>query len=160
VLSVFSAAAIVTSVALLLAATACAAIFCGAAVYITFVEHPARLSCGADVALREFAPAYKRGTVMQASLAVIGALAGLVAASLRHDGWIAVAAILLGAVVPFTLIVILPTNKKLLDPALKPAEGMRLLDRWGRLHAVRSMLSSASFAIFLLRLASHAAIGG
>jgi hypothetical protein len=58
------------------------------------------------------------------------------------------------SVIPFTALVILPTNKKLLDPEtandLDLAE--RLLARWGKLHAVRSVLSLASLIIFLLLL--------
>jgi hypothetical protein len=51
--------------------------------------------------------------------------------------------VLLGSVIPFTLIVILPTNKQLLSAALdrRSAETERLLARWGMLHAVRSVLS-------------------
>jgi len=61
---------------------------------------------------------------------------------------------LLGSVVPFTLIVILPTNKRLLDPTLDPqgAELSHLLGRWGQLHAVRSVLGSVAFLILLVRL--------
>ena len=53
----------------LVAILACA-LFAGAAVYINLVEHPARLSCGTEIAARQWAPSYKRATVMQASLAV------------------------------------------------------------------------------------------
>jgi hypothetical protein len=53
-------------------AAVAAGLFAGAAIYVTAVEHPARLSCGPELALREFAPSYKRGTIMQASLAVWG----------------------------------------------------------------------------------------
>ena len=57
----------------------------------------------------------------------------------------------MGSVIPFTLIVILPTNKRLLNPALdrKSAETERLLARWGRLHAVRSILSALALLLFL-----------
>jgi hypothetical protein len=55
--------------------------------------------------------------------------------------------------------VILPTNKKLLDPAtandLDLAE--ELLTRWGKLHAVRSFLSLASLLTFLFLLAKRRA---
>ena len=141
-------------------ATACAGVFFGAAVYINFVEHPARVSCGTELAVREFKPSYERAAVMQGALAVLGCLIGLLAAWLLHDATTAVAAVLLGAVVPFTLIVIFPTNKRLLDPALDPksAQAAELLARWNRLHAVRSGLSGIAFALFLVRLASHAAI--
>jgi hypothetical protein len=138
----------------LIIAAVCAGVFAGAAIYINAVEHPARMSCGNDVALREFAPSYRRATVMQASLAVIGCLAGLWSAWALGDAWVGFGALLLGAVVPFTLVVILPTNKQLLDPSLDPRDTRTtmLLVRWGRLHALRSVLSSVAFVIYLLRL--------
>jgi hypothetical protein len=139
----------------LIVATLSAGLFSGAAIYINAVEHPARLSCGTEVAVREFAPSYRRATVMQASLAVSGCLTGLWSAWASSDSWIALGAILLGAVVPFTLVVILPTNKQLLDPTLdvRSHKATLLLIRWGRLHAIRSILSTAAFVLFLLRLA-------
>jgi hypothetical protein len=136
----------------LLVATLAAGLFAGAAIYVSTVEHPARVSCGTEIALREFVPSYKRGTIMQASLAIVGCLSGLGATWQLRDGTIAIAALLLGTVVPFTLVVILPTNKRLLDSSLdgRGPEASRLLARWGRLHAVRSVLSTAAFLIFLL----------
>jgi hypothetical protein len=49
----------------------------------------------------------------------------------------------IGSVIPFTLIVIFPTNKLLLSPTLdrRSVEAGCLLARWGMLHAVRSVLS-------------------
>jgi hypothetical protein len=140
----------------LIAAAACAGLFAGAAIYINAVEHPARMSCGTELAVREFAPSYRRATVMQASLAIVGAVTGLSSAWVRADAWVALASVLLGLVVPFTLIVILPTNTRLLDPSLdvRGQEAMHLLVRWGRLHAVRSVLSGGSFVVFLVRLAA------
>jgi Domain of unknown function (DUF1772) len=44
------------------------------------------------------------------------------------------------------------TNKRLLDPALaaEAPETAVLLTRWGRLHAVRSLVSTVAFALLLL----------
>ena len=139
---------------LLIVATLSAGLFAGAAIYISVVEHPARLSCGAELAIREFAPSYHRATFMQVSLAVTGCMTGLWSAWVGSDGSQALAAVLLGGVVPFTLIAILPINRQLLDPTLDPRshEAIRLLNRWGRLHAMRSILSTAAFVLFLLRL--------
>jgi hypothetical protein len=53
-------------------------LFTGASVYINLVEHPARMSCGTAIAAKQWAPSYKRATVMQVSLAVMAALAGLI----------------------------------------------------------------------------------
>ena len=138
-------------------AAACAGLFAGAAIYINAVEHPARLACGNEVALREFGPSYRRATVMQASLAVAGCAAGLWAAWILRDLSAAVGAVCLGAVIPFTLAAILPTNNRLLDPALDPRgpDATRLLIRWGRLHAIRSVLSGLAFGVFLLRLTAR-----
>jgi hypothetical protein len=137
-----------------LLATLCAAIFAGAAIYINAVEHPARMSLGPATALAEWRPAYRRGTLMQAPLAIAGLLTAL-AAWLTGGGiaWL-VGGALLGAVVPLTLVVIAPTNKQLMDPATDrdPARVRALLERWNRLHAVRSTLSFAALVVFLTLL--------
>jgi hypothetical protein len=127
------------------------ALFTGAAVYITFVEHPARMQCGVELAATEFAPSYRRATVMQASCAGLGLLSSLAAWLAGASFWWLVAGVLLGSVIPFTLIVILPTNKRLLSPTLdkRSIESELLLARWGRLHAVRSILSGIALLLFL-----------
>jgi hypothetical protein len=129
------------------------ALFTGAAVYITFVERPARMQCGVELAATEFAPSYRRGTVMQAACAAVGLLSSVAAWLAGANFWL-FAGVLLGSLIPFTLIVILPTNKRLLDPTLdkRSAEAERLLSRWGRLHAVRSVLSGLALLLFLYLL--------
>jgi Anthrone oxygenase len=129
-------------------------LFTGAAVYITFIEHPARMQCGVEIAATEFAPSYRRATLMQATCAAVG-LASSVAAWLAGARfWWLIAGVLLGSVIPFTLIAILPTNKRLLSPTLdrRSAEAELLLTRWGRLHAVRSVLSGLALLLFLYLL--------
>ena len=56
-----------------------AALFSGAAFYITAVEQPARLGLDHRSLLMEWKPAYKRGTAMQAPLALAGFALGLAA---------------------------------------------------------------------------------
>lgn len=128
-----------------------AGLFTGAALYINWVEHPARMSCGTALAVREFAPSYKRATVMQVSLAVLSFLSALAAFLLgSHILWL-FGGIAILAVIPFTVMAIFPVNRRLLDPTLDKhsQEAGELLHRWGRLHAVRSGLSLVSFLLFL-----------
>ena len=132
-------------------AALCAALFAGAAVYLSLVEHPARMFCGTRLAVTEFAPSYKRATLMQASLAAVGSLSAIAAWLVGGPTIWLVAGLLLGAVIPFTIIVILPTNRQLLHPSLdKDSElAQQLLRRWGKLHAARSCMSLASLLMFL-----------
>jgi hypothetical protein len=135
-------------------ATLASGIFAGAAVYINLVEQPARLSCGVEVAVREWRPSYKRGALMQGPLAAIGSLAAFASWWFeRQLGWL-VGAMLMLLVIPYTFIAILPTNKRLESPELdlRSEEAGHLLRHWGRLHAVRSLLSIAAFVIFLFLL--------
>ena len=94
-------------------ATLASGIFAGAAVYVSFVEQPARLSCGVELAVTEWRPSYKRGTRMQAPLAVVGSLAALISWWFdRGSAWL-IGGLLLLLIIPYTLVVILPTNKRL-----------------------------------------------
>src|SRR5712675_2721296 len=126
-------------------------LFAGAALYVSLVEHPARMQCGTRLAITEFAPSYKRGAVMQASLSTIGTLAAIASWIQGAPAPWLIGGLLLGALVPFTLIVIFPTNKRLLDPSLDKASNLaqQLLHRWATLHAVRTALSLASFLTFV-----------
>ena len=133
-------------------ATVCAGAFAGAAVYVSVVEHPARLSCGTVLALREFAPSYRRGTLMQVPLALVGLVSSIVAWWQADRIELLIGGLLLGSVVPFTLLAILPTNHRLLAADLEPdsAEAEALLQRWGTLHAVRSVLGALAFVALVV----------
>jgi Domain of unknown function (DUF1772) len=132
-------------------ATLCAAIFAGAALYINLVEHPARMGLETKMAALEWAPSYRRATWMQAPLALVSLGSGVVAWCLGAGlGWL-VAALLIGAVVPVTFLVIMPTNRKLLDSArdLSSPGTRALLERWANLHAIRTCLSILASGLYL-----------
>lgn len=91
---------------------------------------------------------------MQVILALAATVGGIGAWVMGAPRWWLAGALAIFAVVPFTIIVIMLTNKKLLDPALDRSSlaARRLLVNWGRLHAVRSVLSFLASLMFLAAL--------
>jgi hypothetical protein len=138
-------------VALLLATGLCA----GAAVYVSLVEHPARVAGGTALVGAEFRPSSRRGAVMRASLAALAAVAGIGDWARGHGALPLPAGLVMVFLIAFTQGVILPTTKRLMDPALdlSGAEAPALLVRLGRLHAVRT----AAGLVALLPVGLHQA---
>jgi Domain of unknown function (DUF1772) len=129
-----------------------ATLFSGAAIYINLVEHPARMECGTGLAASVFGPSYRKAAVMQSFLALAATITGIGAWFMgARLAWL-VGALLIFTVVPFTLIAIRPTNERLLNSTLdrESEEASRLLRRWGKLHAFRSILALAASVVFLL----------
>jgi uncharacterized membrane protein len=129
-------------------------LFAGAALYVSLVEHPARMECGVETAITVFGPSYRRATVLQVTLAALGLLSSLVAWLSGATFWWLVVGLMLSSVIPFTLVVILPTNRQLISPALdrRSANASRLLSRWALFHAVRTVISSLALTLFLYLL--------
>src|ERR1700752_5115638 len=97
-----------------------AAFFTGAAIYVSVCEQPARLQLDDRALLIEWKPSYKHGAAMQAPLALVGAALGF-AAWWQGDDWAWPAgAIVIISAWPYTLLVIKPTNDRLL--ATNPAD--------------------------------------
>jgi hypothetical protein len=132
-------------------ALALAAAFTGAAIYINIAEQPARLGLDDRALLAEWKPAYKRGYMMQASIVIVGGLFGLAAYVSTLDWRWLLGAVVLLANWPYTVYVIMPTNRRLMDtpPDAVTAETRHLLERWGVLHAGRSALGLVTTLIFL-----------
>src|SRR3984957_11859844 len=133
------------------------AMFTGAAFYVNFAEQPARLTLDDRALLSEWKPAYKRGAAMQAPLAVVGFLFGMLAWWQVSDLAFLVGAILIIAPWPWTLIVIKPVNDALLAPELGKAgpPTRAIVLKWGTVHAVRTVLGGLATAVFFWACLSH-----
>lgn len=138
-----------------IAALLFAALFAGAALYISLVEHPARVGLADGPLLMQWQPSYKRALPIQSGLAVASGLAGLIVGYYSADWrWFA-GSILILANWPFTLFIIMPVNKRLMAMSEREAgAGSRaMLIQWGKLHNVRSALGSAAALNFAWALA-------
>jgi hypothetical protein len=127
------------------------AIFGGVALYVNIVEQPARLSLDDSALLAEWKPSYKRGAAMQAPLALVGFVLGLLAWwQTSHPGFL-IGAMAIIAPWPWTLIGIKPTNDRLLatDPDKAGPQTRALIVKWGAIHGVRTALGALATVAFL-----------
>ncbi|MGD9979415.1 MAG: DUF1772 domain-containing protein [Hyphomonadaceae bacterium] len=137
--------------ALELAALLIASAFTSAAFYINFAEHPARMKLPTSAALMQWKPAYKAGFVMQATLAMLGGAAAIAVAVLDGDWVWAIGGVTLILNWPYTLLVMLPLNNKLMAIETERAgEDVRgMLARWNRLHSGRTLLGALATLLMI-----------
>lgn len=132
-----------------------AGMFAGASSYLTTVEHPARMSLGTATALLEFRPSYQRAAPQQAALAIVCFLCSISVALFNHDWVWAAGGSMVGAVVPFTLGFMMPTNRRLLDDrGRESGSAEALLWKWSGMHALRTILSVLGFVVLLWECAA------
>ncbi len=139
---------------LLWPATVACALFAGGAVYVTFVEHPARIACGPPMAVAHFRTRHPLATRFHEPLALLGCVAAVFAwLQGAPQEWL-VAGVLLGVAALYTVLVIGPTSRRLRDPQLEPdtPKAERLLRRWGHLQTVPTLLGCLALGLMLARL--------
>src|SRR2546425_11906953 len=120
-----------------------AGLFARWALYVSLVEHPARLRTEVAAGVAEFRESYRRAAPWQAGAAAISLVSGVIV-SLLTSQWVwGLSGVMVGLAIPFTLLVILPTNRQLLRGAPAESEAAPLLAPWGPLPWVRSPLRLA-----------------
>jgi Domain of unknown function (DUF1772) len=122
-----------------------AAAFTGAALYVSIAEHPARLRLDLRAMLMQWQASYPRATIMQASLVIIGSVCGVIAFFVfKYDWRWLLGAALMFAPWPYTMLIIMPTNRQLKTtlPELANEQTHSLIQQWGRLHLVRTGLGA------------------
>ena len=129
-------------------------LFTGGALFVNFVEHPARMELGPVLGVPSFAAMYKRAAKMQPLLAFLSFFGGAAAWLAGANAWWLVGGIIMGSLFPYTIILMLPLNKELIDPGLdkNSPRALELLGHWGNLHKYRAFAALVAFVIFLLLL--------
>lgn len=130
-----------------------ATFFAGGGLFVSIVIYPAIMMDLAS-AVPHFGRIYNRAAPWQGSNAIICLVAALIVSPLSGDWWWAIGGLLVGASIPFTLLVMMPVNNRLLDEKAPPTpdEAVALLKHWGELHWVRNVLSTAGLIVMLARM--------
>jgi hypothetical protein len=132
-----------------------ASVFLGAALYINFVEQPARLALDARSMVREWVPSNRRAFVMLASLAVASAILAYIDFARSGDvRWIIGGTIVIASW-PYAYFVIVPVNIWL---CTIPADAARsaardLMRDWGLLEWGQTAIGFAAYCVFAWALA-------
>jgi anthrone oxygenase-like protein len=130
-----------------------AAFFAGGGLFVSIVIYHAIMMDMAS-AVAHFGRIYNKAAPWQGSNAIICLAAAVIVSALSGDWWWAIGGLLVGASIPFTLLVMMPVNNRLLDEKAPPApdEAVALLKRWGTLHWVRNVLSTLGLVVMLERM--------
>ncbi len=133
-----------------------ATLYAGLAIYINVVEHPARMNLKTKPAAQEWAPSYRRATILQAILSAFAVAGGMTTWLLIGGVMWAAGTIIMALVIPVSLLLILPVNYKLTDPERdkKSDRTRELLSQWGYRHTVRTVLSVIAAIIFTWQVVS------
>ena len=154
-------------------ATFAAGCFAGTAMYVTTCEVPAMRQLGLDEHWRFFPLMYERAAVSQALFTVIAGVAGvahgtrIIGSTYHRNLWIISGSAFL-AIVPFTLIGLLPTNNTIIgdnkrvkaggESQFSVAARKELLDKWALLHMVRTITSLAGFGAMVYGISRHTSL--
>lgn len=143
-----------------LSATGLSGLFAGCALYINAAGHPATLKVDVINRRKVWMDGFHRAKKFQGIMAGLGALAGATVYYLDEESdnrllWLVGAGVFI-SVWPWTLIVMIPDiNKNLQDDVLETAGETWVknhMDRWNKQHAVRTVMSSVAFGIFMYAL--------
>jgi hypothetical protein len=135
-------------------AFAVASAFVGAALYVNFVEQPARLQLDPKSMVREWAPSNRRGFVMLSAFAIVSAIAAYVEYAPTGDvDWIVGGTVILASW-PYAYFVVVPVNIWLcaISPDAAPSAARELMRDWGLLEWGQTAIGIGACYVFAIAL--------
>lgn len=142
-------------------------LFAGAAAYISFAEVPALRKSGPNELWRFFPYMYDKAAKMQAPLTLICGASGVIyslriaeIAPFLSKLWFG-ASLPFIAMVPYTMIFMAPTNSRIIasNKSLEnETEKQDLLNKWSKLHLVRTVTSLVAFGAMVFGCVKYSSI--
>ena len=127
-----------------------AAAFAGAAVYVNWVEQPARLALDGEALLSEWGPSDSRAVALLLAFALASTVAGFIAFFETEDVRWVYGALIAIASWPYAFFVMAPLNNQILALRGPDVGAARALVRqWGFVEAGLAAIGVAAVAVFL-----------
>jgi hypothetical protein len=127
-----------------------AAAFAGAAVYVSWVEQPARLKLDDQALLSEWGPSDQRGVALLAGFALASAIAGFLAWFESQDVRWVFGALIVISTWPYAFFVMAPLNNQILSLRGPDVSAARALVRqWGLIESGFAAIGVLAVAMFL-----------
>ena len=127
-----------------------AAAFTGAAIYVAWVEQPARLALDSEALLSEWGPSDSRGVALLLAFALGAAIAGLLAYFESQDVRYVYGALVAVGSWPYAFFVMAPLNNQILGLRGRDVSAARALVRqWGFVEGGLAAIGLAAVALFL-----------
>ena len=130
-----------------------AAAFAGAAIYVSWVEQPARLKLDDQALLSEWGPSDQRGVALLAAFALASGIAGFLAWFELDDVRWVFGALIVISTWPYAFFVMAPLNNQILSLHGSDVGAARALVRqWGLIESGFAAIGVVAVAMFLWAL--------
>ena len=127
-----------------------AAAFAGAAIYVAWVEQPARLALDGEALLSEWGPSDSRGVALLLGFALAATIAGFIAFFETQDVRYVYGALIAVASWPYAFFIMAPLNNQILGLRGKDVSAARaLIKQWGLVESGFAAIGVLAVATFL-----------
>lgn len=124
----------------------------GIALTATVIVHPILLMAKKTTAIEVFKPFFDKTHIWVLILSIIVTLLALAYSILTENWWWFGTSMLMHLNGPYTIVYMMPLNRRLMDPNVDPTSEQTGNDikKWGTLHLVRTILNGVIFLAFIV----------
>lgn len=124
----------------------------GIALTATVIVHPILLMAKKTTAIEVFKPFFDKTHIWVLILSIIVTLLALAYSILTENWWWFGTSMLMHLNGPYTIVYMMPLNRRLMDPDVDPTSEQTANDikKWGTLHLARTLLNGVIFLAFIV----------
>ena len=124
----------------------------GVALTATLIVHPILVTTKKTTAIEFFKPFFDKTHIMVFILSIFVTILALIYSLFSGDLWWFATSLLLFLNIPYTMIFIMPLNRRLMNENVNPfsKQTENDLNKWGKLHLARTLLNGIIFLAFII----------